>query len=144
MKRSATSHWRGTLQEGKGTLTTKSKALSEQPYSFKLRFKNEEGTQGTNPEELIAAAHAGCFNMALSNMLAEAGHEAEHLETKAEVKFEEKDGGFAITGILLHLNANVPGVSEDKFQELANKAKSGCPISKALSALPIEINASLK
>ena len=143
MKRKATAVWKGTGLEGSGVLTTKSGALQDLPYSFKARFKNEDGTQGTNPEELIAAAHAGCFAMALSFQLVGAGFTAESLETEGLVNFEEGEGGFSVTGIELNLKASVPGIPADKFLELCNNAKEGCPISKLLSSVPITLNAEL-
>lgn len=143
MKRTATSKWKGGFKEGKGTLTTKSEALVDQPYSAKLRFENEEGTKGTNPEELIGAAHAGCFNMALSLELGEAGYKPNSLETKASVKLEKKGDGFAITGIHLDLKASVPEIEDKEFQEIAHAAKKGCPVSKALASVPIELDAKL-
>ena len=143
MKRKATAVWKGTGLEGSGVLTTRSGALKDLPYSFKARFKNEDGTDGTNPEELIAAAHAGCFAMALSFQLVGAGFTAESLETEGLVNFEEGDGGFAVTGIELNLKAVIPGIDEAKFEELCNNAKNGCPISKLLSSVPITLNATL-
>ena len=140
MKRRATAVWRGTGLEGSGTLTGKSGVLNETPYSTKVRFQNEDGTEGTNPEELVAAAHAGCFNMALSFQLVAAGFTADELNTEAVVTIEKQDeGGFAITGISLDLKGKVPGISKEQFEELANGAKVNCPISKALSAVPIEL-----
>lgn len=143
MKRKATAVWKGTGLEGSGVLTTKSGALKGLPYSFKARFKNEEGTDGTNPEELIAAAHAGCFGMALSFQLVAAGFTAESLETEGLVNFEEGEGGFSVTGIELNLKASIPGIDEAKFMELAESAKKGCPISQLLSSVPITLNAKL-
>ncbi len=143
MKRKATAVWKGTGLEGSGELTTKSGALKGLPYSFKARFKNEEGTDGTNPEELIAAAHAGCFGMALSFQLDGAGFTAESLETEGLVNFEEGEGGYSVTGIELNLKAAVPGIDQAKFEELCNNAKNGCPISKLLSSVPITLNAKL-
>lgn len=138
MKRRATAVWQGDGLSGKGSLTTPSKVFNETPYNFTARFKNEDGTAGTNPEELIAAAHAGCFNMALSFGLAGAGFTAKRLETKAVVTIEQDEGSndFSLTSIVLKLQAVVPNVSEEKFTELANGAKNGCPISKALSSVP--------
>ncbi len=134
MKRRAKAFWKGTGKEGTGTLTTTSGVLDEQPYSFRLRFENEDGKKGTNPEELIAAAHAGCYNMALAVQLGEAGFTPDSLDTQAEVTLEQTDGGFAITTVKLNLNAKIPGISKDKFMELANGAKEGCPVSKVLNA----------
>jgi osmotically inducible protein OsmC len=109
-------------------------AFKAQPYSFKGRFEDESGRSGTNPEELIAAAHAGCFTMALSFALARAGFSEGTLETKAEVKLEQKDGGFTITRSDLTLEASVPGIDADQFADLADEAKKNCPVSKLLNA----------
>lgn len=143
MKRTATAQWRGDGQTGAGTLSTQSGVFNAQPYSFKTRFGDEEGKAGTNPEELIAAAHAGCFTMALSFALAKAGFTAELLETEADVEVKPSDGGFSVTGITLKLKANVPGIDVAQFDELAKGAKENCPISKALSAVPITLEAHL-
>ena len=144
MKRKATAIWKGTGLEGSGTLTGKSGVLNNTPYSTKVRFQNEEGTEGTNPEELIAAAHAGCFSMALSFQLVGAGFTADELKTEAVVTIEkQEEGGFAITGIHLDLKGKVPGIEKDKFVELANGAKVNCPVSKALSAVPISLEVEL-
>ena len=140
MKRNAIAIWKGTGKDGSGTLSGPSGVLDETPYSAAMRFANEDGKAGTNPEELIAAAHAGCFNMALSFALANAGHEAEELHTKATVTIEKVDDGFAVTQIVLDLKGKVPGISEGEFSELAQGAKTGCPISKALSAVPMDLN----
>jgi len=123
--------WSGGIKDGKGAISTKSGALKDYPYGFASRF---EGKPGTNPEELIGAAHAGCFTMALSLILGEAKLTAEHMETKADVTLEKQSDGFAITGVHLILKAKVPGADDAKFQELANKAKAGCPVSKLLNA----------
>ncbi len=131
MKRSASAVWTGDIRSGKGTISTESGVLNDAPYSFKTRF---EGERGTNPEELIGGAHAGCFSMALSLMLQQAGLTAERIATKAEVSLEQKDGGFAITAVHLTLRAKVPGASEEAFQTAAAKAKEGCPVSKLLKA----------
>ncbi len=144
MKRKATSVWKGSGKEGKGTLTTPdSGVFDEQPYSFKMRFENESGRAGTNPEELIAAAHAGCFNMALAVQLSNAGYEAERLHTDAIVTLEKTDGGFGVTSSHLKLSAKVPNLDKEKFMELANAAKAGCPISKLLNA-DITLDAELR
>ena len=132
--------WQGTLKEGGGTVSTQSGALSEIPYGFNTRFS---GAKGTNPEELLGATHASCFTMALSLILGEAGFTAERMETKANVTLEKKEDGFEITGIQLTLRGNVPGIDPAKFQELANKAKLGCPISKVLKA-PVVLDAQLE
>ena len=123
--------WSGGIKDGKGAISTKSGALKDYPYGFASRF---EGKPGTNPEELIGAAHAGCFTMALSLILGEAKLIAEHMETKADVTLEKQSDGFAITAVHLILKAKVPGADDAKFQELANKAKAGCPVSKLLNA----------
>jgi osmotically inducible protein OsmC len=123
--------WQGGIKDGKGAISTKSGALKEYPYGFSSRF---EGKPGTNPEELIGAAHAGCFTMALSLILGEAGLKAEHMETQADVTLEKVADGFAITAVHLNLSAKVPGATQAKFEELAGKAKAGCPVSKLLNA----------
>jgi lipoyl-dependent peroxiredoxin len=143
LKRRATAVWRGNGTEGKGTLDGPSGVLKQTPYSADARFKNEDGKQGTNPEELIAAAHAGCFSMALSFQLAAAGITAEELRTTAVIDMEKKEGGWEMTGIELQLEAKAPGLDDATLQDLANKAKSGCPVSKALKAVPIKLNAKL-
>ncbi|SEJ51118.1 osmotically inducible protein OsmC [Cyclobacterium xiamenense] len=142
MKRKATAVWKGTGLEGSGTLTAPSGFFDNSPYSFKTRFENEDGTQGTNPEEMIAAAHAGCFNMALSFQIAGKDFAAEELDTTATVSLEKVGEGFSITGIVLDLKGKVPGMDEALFTELAEVAKENCPISKALSAVPIELKIS--
>ena len=131
MARKATAVWTGSLKEGKGNISTESGVLSQSPYSFKTRFENE---RGTNPEELIAAAHAGCFTMALSAQLGNAGITAEHLETTAAVTLEKVADGFAITKIHLDLNARIPGGDKAAFEKAAQAAKAGCPVSKLLKA----------
>jgi osmotically inducible protein OsmC len=122
--------WSGGLKDGKGAISTKSGALKDYPYGFASRF---EGKPGTNPEELIGAAHAGCFTMALSLILGEAKLTAEKMETQADVTLEKQGDGFAITSVHLTLKAKIPGVDDAKFQELAAKAKAGCPVSKLLN-----------
>ena len=133
MKRSANAVWKGTLKEGKGTLNTPSGVLKQTPYSFAMRFEN---APGTNPEELIAAAHSGCFVMALSNTLGGAGFTPDTLEATANVSLENlpDKGGWTVTASHLVLKGKVPGIDNAKFQELAGKAKEGCPISKLLKA----------
>jgi len=128
--RKASAAWTGGLKDGRGAISTQSGSLSEYPYGFASRF---EGQPGTNPEELLGAAHAGCFTMALSLILQEAGYTAERMETSAEVTLEQVEGGFAITAIKLTLRATVPNIEDRLFHELAGKAKAGCPISKALN-----------
>ena len=123
--------WTGGLKDGKGTISTQSGALDAHPYGFATRF---EGVAGTNPEELIAAAHASCFTMALSMILGEAGLTADKMETSAVVTLEDKDGGFAVTASKLTLKATIPGADDATFQDLAAKAKANCPISKLLNA----------
>lgn len=131
--------WSGGLKDGRGSLTTESGALSEYPYGFANRFEDKKGT---NPEELIGAAHAGCFTMALSLILGEAGLTATKMETEARVTLERVEGGFAITAIHLTLKADIPGTDNATFQELAAKAKANCPVSKVLNA-EISLEASL-
>ena len=143
MRRTAKAVWSGTGLEGAGTLTTPSGVLQEQPYSFKLRFQDAEGRAGTNPEELIAAAHAGCFAMALSFQLTGAGHPPARLDVEARVDMAQGDGGWSISGITLVLAADVPGIDAATFHELAGKAKAGCPVSRALAAVPITLDAAL-
>jgi osmotically inducible protein OsmC len=131
MERRATAVWQGGLRDGNGTLTTESKVLSNTPYSFSTRF---EGSPGTNPEELLGAAHAGCFSMALSLQLGEAGIKPERIETKATITFEKLDAGFTITRSHLDVTVRAPGADRAKFDAAAQKAKSGCPLSKVLRA----------
>jgi osmotically inducible protein OsmC len=139
MQREATAVWNGGLKNGKGTVSGQSGAFNQLAYSFKTRFENE---RGTNPEELIAAAHAGCFSMALSAQLEKNGFTADEIRTVAKVSLEQKDGGWAITKSELELNARVPKIDQAKFMELANAAKAGCPVSKLLNA-QISLNAKL-
>ncbi len=127
IKKRGSAVWSGGLKDGRGAISTESGALKEHPYGFAQRF---EGVKGTNPEELIGAAHAGCFTMALSKILGEANLKAEKMETTAEVTLEQVDGGFSITSVALKLQAKIPGTNQQTFQELANKAKAGCPVSK--------------
>ena len=131
MKTHGTAIWRGGIKDGVGAISTASGALKEYPYGFSSRF---EGKPGTNPEELIGAAHAGCFTMALSLILGEAHLTAEHMETTAEVTLDKVADGFAITAVHLTLKAKILGATEAAFQELAGKAKAGCPVSKLLNA----------
>jgi osmotically inducible protein OsmC len=131
MKQKASAQWQGSLKEGSGTLSTGSGALAAKPYAFKTRF---EGEQGTNPEELIGAAHAGCFSMAFSMILGMAGFTPDRIETTATITLEAKDGGFAITASHLDVMASIPGIDDATFQDLAAKAKAGCPVSKVLNA----------
>jgi len=143
MIRKSTAVWRGEGKTGTGELTTQSGALRDQPFSFTTRFVSEDGKAGTNPEELLGAAHAGCFAMALSFALTGAGHPPTELRVTAEVDISKVGEGFAITNIALDLAGKVPGLDVAKFQELAEAAKKGCPISKALSATPITLSAKL-
>ncbi|TBU85607.1 OsmC family protein [Phytopseudomonas dryadis] len=131
MKKTASAHWQGGIKDGKGTISTQSGALANQPYGFNTRF---EGAPGTNPEELIGAAHAGCFSMALSKELGEAGMTAESIDTQAEVTLDKQDGGFAITAVHLSLKARVPGADRAAFEKAVETAKTGCPVSKVLNA----------
>lgn len=143
MKRHATAIWSGALGDGKGTLTTQSGALDKHGYSFKARFEDESGKSGTNPEELLAAAHAGCFAMQLSHFLAENGTPAEELKARAVVSVEQVESGFEVKSSLITLEAKVPGIDDSTFQALAGKAKTGCPISKALGAIEVGLDAKL-
>ena len=131
MKRKASAQWRGGLRNGKGTLTTDSGVLSGTQYSFSTRFENGAGT---NPEELIAAAHAGCYSMALSMILGEAEIEAEQIDTRAAVDLEQDGGGFSITAVHLTVEVRAPGADERVIRDAAEKAKAGCPVSKVLNA----------
>lgn len=131
IKRTAEAVWKGTGKDGKGTLSTQSGVLTETPYSFSTRF---QGENGTNPEELIGAAHAGCFSMALAFMLSGAGHAPEELKTSATVILEEQAGGWTVTESNLVLIAKVPGLSDSQIRDYAEKAKAGCPISRLLNA----------
>jgi lipoyl-dependent peroxiredoxin len=129
--RNATAVWTGTGKEGRGTLSTQSETLNSVPYSFSRRFGEEKGT---NPEELIAAAHAGCFTMALAFQLSGAEHVPERLETRADVSIVQEGGGWKIDAVMLQVKAKVPGIDAAKFKELADSAKANCPVSKVLNA----------
>jgi len=131
MKRTASAVWSGDLKQGKGTITSASGVLKETPFSFHTRF--EQGA-GTNPEELIAAAHAGCFTMATSAFLGKAGFKPDRLSTEAALTLEQVDGNWTITAIHLTLKGKVPGVDQQKFQEIAGEAKANCPVSRVLNA----------
>jgi osmotically inducible protein OsmC len=131
MKRKASAEWKGDIQGGSGTISTQSGVLEETQYSFRTRF--EDG-KGTNPEELIAAAHAGCFSMALSLQLGEAGMKPESIRTNATVNLEKSAEGFDITAVHLEVTARIPGADQDAFEQAANAAKAGCPVSKLLNA----------
>jgi lipoyl-dependent peroxiredoxin len=140
IQRIASAVWRGELKTGSGAITATSGVLRDTPFSYATRFEN---ARGTNPEELIAAAHAGCFTMALSAQITNAGHEPTELKTVATVSMEKQDAGWAITQIHLDTQGKVPGIDAAKFAELAETAKKGCPISRALSATPISMTAKL-
>jgi osmotically inducible protein OsmC len=140
IKRNASAKWSGTGKEGKGAITTQSGVLSDTPYSFSRRFGEEKGT---NPEELIGAAHAGCFTMALAFQLTGAGKPAESLSTRADVSLEQEGTGWKIAAIALTLKAKVPGLSQDEFAKLAETAKENCPVSKVLNA-KITLDAALE
>jgi osmotically inducible protein OsmC len=141
MKRTATAVWSGDLKTGNGAISMQSGVIKDSPYTFKARFEDESGKSATNPEELIAAAHASCFTMQLSHFLAEAGHPAAKITTTAEVEVKP---GVGITKSALTLTGNVPGMSAADFQAAADKAKAGCPVSKALAAIEITLDAKLE
>lgn len=141
MKRTATAVWSGDLKTGNGAISMQSGVIANSPYTFKARFEDESGKSATNPEELIAAAHASCFTMQLSHFLAEAGHPAVKITTTAEVEVKP---GVGITKSALTLRGNVPGMSAADFQAAADKAKAGCPVSKALAAIEITLDAKLE
>ncbi|ARJ42686.1 OsmC family peroxiredoxin [Pantoea alhagi] len=124
-------HWEGDLKRGKGTVSTESGALSQQPYGFNTRFEDQPGT---NPEELIGAAHAACFSMALSMMLGQAGHTPQSIDTTADVSLDKQGEGFAITKIALDSHIKLPGIDNAAFDDIINKAKAGCPVSQVLNA----------
>lgn len=140
IRKNGSAKWTGDLKTGKGHVSTETGVLSDQPYGFNTRF---EGKPGTNPEELIGAAHASCFSMALSMILGERELVADSIETTATVSLEEKDGGFAITTIHLDVTASIPGASEQSFIDAATAAKENCPVSKALSGPEITMHAKL-
>ena len=131
MKKTASAHWQGGIKDGKGTLSTQSGALNKVPYGFNTRFEDQPGS---NPEELLGAAHAGCFSMALSKELGDAGMTAESIDTRAEVTLDKQDGGFAITAVHLSLQAKIPGADRAAFEKAVETAKNGCPVSKVLNA----------
>jgi lipoyl-dependent peroxiredoxin len=143
MKRKATAIWKGNGMEGTGSLSSTSGVLKNTPYSFVTRFKSEDGLAGTNPEELIAAAHSGCFAMALSFALTGEGYVPEELRVEATVTIELVTDHFEITGINLDLTAKIPNINTEKFQELAASAKRNCPVSRALSHVEISLTAKL-
>jgi osmotically inducible protein OsmC len=140
MIRKGSAEWKGTIREGGGTVSTETGALSNAPYTFSARF---ESGKGTNPEELIGAAHAGCFSMALSGQLTAAGLRPESIRTIASVSLEKSGEGFAVTAVHLDVTARVPGADRAAFDKAANAAKTGCPISKLLNA-PITMEARLE
>jgi lipoyl-dependent peroxiredoxin len=131
MKKTASAHWQGGIKDGKGTISTQSGALKSAPYGFNTRFEDQPGT---NPEELLGAAHAGCFSMALSKELGETGMTAESIDTQAEVTLDKADGGFSITAVHLTLKARIPGADRAAFEKAVETAKNGCPVSKVLNA----------
>lgn len=140
IKKHGSANWKGGLKDGTGTVSTQTGVLDRQNYGFESRF---EGGSNTNPEELIGAAHAACFSMALSMILGQSDLTPDDIDTKATVSLEKTDGGFAITQIHLDVTAKVPNASEDQFTEAANAAKAGCPVSKALAATEITMDARL-
>ena len=142
MFRSSNVVWHGSITEGSGVISTQSGAFKEQPYSIKTRFASEDGKAGTNPEELLGAAHAACFSMALSAQLTGAGHPPDELKTEAKVELIKLDAGWSVPSIKLTVVGKVPGIDAAKFQELAGIAKANCPISKALS-VTITLDATL-
>jgi lipoyl-dependent peroxiredoxin len=143
LKRTSTAVWHGNGPKGSGTITTLSGALKEQPYSVNSRFTAEDGRAGTNPEELVAAAHSSCFTMALAFQLTGANLEPTELKTVATVTMDKLEPGWTITGIHLEVEGTVPGIDNAKFVEFAETAKKGCPISRALAATPISMTAKL-
>lgn len=134
MIRKASAVWNGNATDGSGTMTVQSGAFTDLPFSVKLRFENEDGKLGTNPEELIAAAHAGCFSMALSVALERAGHSPRSISTNADLSLNRSENGWSIDKIALTLTADVPGISEEEFGDLAEGAKAGCPVSRLLNS----------
>ena len=140
IKKTASAHWTGGLKDGKGTVSTQSGALIAQPYGFNTRFEDKAGT---NPEELIGAAHAGCFSMALSMILGDYDAVADAINTKATVSLEQTEAGFSITKIHLDLTAKIPGISASDFQEAAKLAKENCPVSRLLTGADITMDAKL-
>ncbi|EZH77931.1 OsmC family protein [Ectopseudomonas composti] len=131
MKKTASAHWQGGIKDGKGTISTQSGALKDSPYGFNTRFEDKPGT---NPEELIGAAHAGCFSMALSKELGDAGMTAESIDTTAQVTLDKVEGGFEISAVHLTLRAKIPGAERTAFEKAVEAAKTGCPVSKVLNA----------
>jgi osmotically inducible protein OsmC len=143
MLRTGTAVWRGNGLEGKGVVSMQSGAVTNQPYSFHTRFVSEDGMAGTNPEELLAASHSSCFTMAVAFGLTAAGHPADELRTTAAVDLGKVDGNNTIRGIALTIEGRVSGLDQAQFQEIAEAAKKGCPISRALAATPITLTATL-
>lgn len=139
LKRQASAHWEGTGAQGKGTVTGPSGALSNTPYSFNSRFVSEDGKAGTNPEELIAAAHSSCFTMALSFGLNGAGFTANSIDTTAHLSMEKEDIGWTVKSITLKVKADVPNCTPEQLKEIAEGAKKNCPISRLLSSVPISL-----
>ena len=139
IKKNGTAHWTGTIKEGTGKVSTQSGALSDQPYGFNTRF---EGKAGTNPEELIGAAHAACYAMAMSLGLGDEGFTADDIDVKSVISLDEVEGGFAISGAHLTVTAKIPGIDQAKFDEVAQATKEGCPVSKVL-ACDITMDATL-
>lgn len=131
MKKTASARWQGGLKDGKGSISSQSGVLNDTPYGFNTRFTDQPGT---NPEELIGAAHAGCFSMALAKELGDAGMIAERIETQAEVSLDQVEGGFAISAVHLSLRAKIPGADRAAFEKAVETAKNGCPVSKVLNA----------
>lgn len=131
MKKTASAHWQGGIKDGKGTISSQSGVLNDTPYGFNTRFGDQPGT---NPEELIGAAHAGCFSMALSKELGDAGMTAESIDTRAQVTLDKVDDGFAISAVHLSLRAKIPGADRAAFEKAVESAKTGCPVSKVLNA----------
>lgn len=131
MKKTASAHWQGGIKDGKGTISAESGVLKDSPYGFNTRFEDKPGT---NPEELIGAAHAGCFSMALSKELGDAGMTAESIDTKAQVTLEKVEGGFEISAVHLTLRAKIPGAERTAFEKAVEASKTGCPVSKVLNA----------
>ncbi len=134
MEKTASAHWEGTLKEGKGTISTESGVLRDNPYGFNTRFEDEPGT---NPEELIGAAHAACFSMAFSMLLGQQKFTPDSIDTKAVVTLDKDGEGFSITRVDLYMRARIPGIDQATFDQVANQAKAGCPVSKLFNA---EIN----
>lgn len=130
IRKYGSAHWEGSLQEGKGTVSTESGALTKQPYGFNTRFEDKAGT---NPEELVGAAHAACFSMALSMLLGQSGYTPKSIETKAEVSLDKKQGGYAITKVALSSQIELPGIEKSAFDEIIQQAKAGCPVSQLLN-----------